>query len=99
MSCEKDKPDLEYETQDDTFRRQWVPDMLHTHGYGEAVIAFRVAEAALSVLKEMEKRGLLDKTVHSEAVARGLGKGAAMKVAFYWHDKKPPHAHEKEEKG
>lgn len=90
MSCEKDKPDLEYETQDDTFRRQWVPDMLHTHGYGEAVIAFRVAEAALSVLKEMEKRGLLDKKVRADELAAGLGRYASMKVAFYWQDKKPP---------
>jgi len=47
----------------------------------------------------MEKRGLLAEGVNAKQLAYGLGRGATMKIAYYWHDKKPPHEHENEEEG
>ena len=99
MSCKGHEPELKYEARDDSPARTWVSDMLHTHGYGEAVIASRVEEAALSVLEEMKLRGLLSEGADAEALAHGLGRSAAIKVAFYWHDKKPHHEHEDKEEG
>ena len=81
--------ELKYSTEEHVHRLQWVPDMLHTYGYGEAVIQQQVEQAAALVLNEMARRGLLLPETVAADVARGLGLAAARKVAFLWHDKKP----------
>ena len=96
MSCKNDKPELEYLPERLEYAMYWVPDMLHTHGYGEVVIADQVEYQASVILKAMKERGLLAPAADPEALAKGIGQAAAHKVAFYWHDKKPPHEHGEE---